>query len=71
MDEFLERVSNVLNVDKDEISMDTQYGEFEGWDSLMMMRIILEVEEEYGCTIPIEAVANIKTLNDIYKYTLE
>ncbi len=64
-------VADVIEVDVNDISLDIKYGEFESWDSLMMMRLIMEIEEEYGCTIPIEDVAKIKTLNDLYMYTQE
>lgn len=71
MEKFLSLVADVMDVDKDEICLDTLYGKFEIWDSLMMMRIIMEVEEKYGCIIPIEDISKINSLNDLYKYTLE
>lgn len=71
MERFINFVANILEVDVSEISLYTEYGEFDAWDSLKMMRLIMEIEEEYGCIIPIENTARIKTLNDLYKYTIE
>ena len=44
------------------------YGTIEKWDSLMHMRMVMEIEEEYDVEIPIEEIPNIKTLKDFYKY---
>lgn len=48
--------------------MDTAYGEHEKWDSMMMLRLIMEVEEEYEISIPLEDAWKIKTLADVYRY---
>ena len=69
MEEFLEFIAGVMEVDLSELSEDTAYGEFEKWDSLMHMRIIMEVEDEYGIEIPIDEVPELKTLKAIYAYT--
>lgn len=69
MEKFLEFVSDILEVDSGEIGLETVYGELEGWDSLKMIRLIMETEAEYGTVIPIENAAKIRTLNDLYRYT--
>lgn len=51
------------------ISEETRYKEFEKWNSLMHMRLIMEVEEKYDVEIPIEDVPNIMTLKELYRYT--
>lgn len=70
MDQFLEFVADILEVDVKDISLETTYNEFPTWDSLMMIRLIMGVEEEYNVVIPIENAQRIKTLNDLYIYTL-
>lgn len=69
MEKFLTVVAEIFEVDPKDISMKTKYGEYEIWDSLMMMKLIMEIEAEYGCQIPIEKAAVIKTLEDLYQYT--
>lgn len=69
MQEFLEFVAGVMQVDPSELSGETRFKEFKKWDSLMHMRLVMEIEEEYDVEIPIEEVPNIKTLNDFYQYT--
>lgn len=67
MDQFIEFVADIFEIDSSEISMDTKYDDLDVWDSLMMMRLIMETEEEYGCVIPIEKAAQITSLMDLYQ----
>lgn len=69
MQEFLNFVAGVMQVAPAEISGETRFKEFKKWDSLMHMRLVMEIEEEYDVEIPIDEVPNIKTLNDFYQYT--
>ena len=69
MEKFLEFVAGVMQVDPSELSGETRFKEFKKWDSLMHMRLVMEIEEEYDVEIPIEEVPTINTLNDFYKYT--
>ena len=69
MQEFLNFVAGIMQVDPSEINEDTRFKEFKKWDSLMHMRLVMEIEEEYDTEIPIEEVPNIKTLKDFYQYT--
>ena len=55
--------------DKEVATIEEWFKEFKKWDSLMHMRLVMEIEEEYDVEIPIEEVPTIKTLNDFYKYT--
>ena len=68
MDDFIKFVAGVMEVDPSELSADTAYGTYEKWDSLMHMRLVMEIEEEYDIEIPIDEVPKIKTLRDFYKY---
>lgn len=68
MQDFMSFVAKVMEVDSSELSEDTAYGIFEKWDSLMHMRLVMEIEDKYDTEIPIEEIPNIKTLKDFYKY---
>lgn len=69
MQEFLKFIAGVMEVDPSDINEDTTFGVYEKWDSLMHMKLIMEVEEEYDTEIPIDEAPSIKTLKDLYKYT--
>ncbi len=68
MQDFISFVAGVMEVDPSELNDDTAYGVFEKWDSLMHMRLVMEIEEEYDVEIPIDEVPEIKTLKDFYRY---
>ena len=61
---FLEFISEIMEVD--EVSMDMSYNEGK-WDSLMMLTLVMELEAEYGVSIPMESLGHVKTLADLYK----
>ena len=63
--EFINFVADVLNVDPNSLSMETKY-KTDGWDSLKMMTLIMEIEAEYDVNIPIEKVSSIVNLRDLY-----
>lgn len=65
MEKFLEFVADVMEVDS--VSMDMKYKEG-NWDSLMMLTLVMELEAEYGVTIPMESLGHVKTLADMYEF---
>ena len=65
---FLEFVAGVFEMDVAEISLETAYEGVPAWDSLMQLRLMAEIGDEYGVDIPIDEVPDIKTLADFYKY---
>ena len=67
---FLEFVADIMEVEVEEISMETEYKVFDKWDSLMMMNLIMEVEDEYEVSIPLESAGKIKTLKDLFDLTV-
>ena len=68
MEKFLEFVAEVMEEDK--VSMDMPYNEGK-WDSLMMLTLVMELEAEYGVSIPMENLGNVKTLADMYEFVKE
>lgn len=67
MNEFIDFVANVMEVSPSEISLETSYKGFKAWDSFMMLTLIMELEEQYGVSIPMEKIGEIKTLSDLYE----
>lgn len=66
MNSFLEFVANVFDDDVKNMNLDLKYGEYAKWDSLSHLKLIMEVEEEYGIDIPFDQIAEIRTLRDLY-----
>ena len=67
MEQFIEFVADVMEVDAADLSMGTAYKEGK-WDSLMMLTLVMEIEAEYGVSIPMESLGNVKTLADLYAF---
>lgn len=57
-------ISEVLNVDEDEITMDTTFVDDLGADSLDIFQIIMGIEEEFDIEIANEDAENIVTVGD-------
>lgn len=68
MEKYMKFVADLFECDPSGLTLETAYGEHEKWDSMMMLRLIMETEEEYGVTIPIEETGRIKRLADLYEY---
>ncbi len=68
MEQFLAFAAGVFGCEADEVSMGLKYQEYEKWDSIMMVRLVMEAERAYGKNIPIEAVREIETLADLYEH---
>ena len=57
-------ISEVLNVDADEITMETTFIDDLGADSLDVFQIIMGIEEEFEIEIPNEEAEKIVTVGD-------
>ena len=57
-------IAEVLNVEPDEITMDTTFVDDLGADSLDIFQIIMGIEEEFDIEIPNEAAESIVTVAD-------
>ena len=66
--DFLAFVAGILDVPVESISLDTAYESIPEWDSVMQLRLTLEIGSEYDVEIPVDEIADIKTLGGFYKY---
>ena len=57
-------IAEVLNVDEEEISMETTFVDDLGADSLDVFQIIMGLEEEFDIEIPNEQAEKIVTVGD-------
>ena len=71
MEEFLSFIADILEVDKNTLTLETSQDDVETWDSLMQLRLLGEIEAKYGVMIPMERISTIKKLNDFYQYIKE
>ena len=62
MEEFLSFIADILEVDKNTLTLETSQDDVETWDSLMQLRLLGEIEAKYGVMIPVSY-----THLDVYK----
>jgi len=63
-----EIVSEQMNVAKDQVSRDAAFTTDLGADSLDQVELVMELEEEFGITIPDEAAEKITTVGQAIDY---
>lgn len=63
-DKIKKIIAEVLNVDEEEITMDTTFVDDLGADSLDIYQIIMGIEEEFDIEIPNEQAEKIVTVAD-------
>jgi len=57
-------IAEVLNIEPDEVSMNSTFVDDLGADSLDVFQIIMGIEEEFDIEIPTEVAENIVSVND-------
>ena len=57
-------IADVLNVDPDEITMETTFADDLGADSLDVFQIIVGIEEEFDIEVPPEEAEKISTVEE-------
>ena len=61
-------IAEVLNVEADEITLNTTFVDDLGADSLDVVDLVMALEDEFDVEIPEDQVENIKTVGDIVKF---
>ncbi len=68
----LEKVRNIiseqLSVKVEDIRNDSNIAEELGADSLDLVEILMSLEDEFGISIPDEAIPEIKTIKDVVNF---
>ena len=63
-----EIIANQLSIAADKIKGDTNIAEELGADSLDLVEILMSLEDEFGVSIPDEAIPEIKTIKHIVDF---
>ena len=64
--DFLSFVADLFEVPPNSLSLDTAYESIPQWDSVMHLRLMMEVGAAFGSDIPLDEIPNLKTLGAIY-----
>ena len=72
MSELTEKVMDIvckqLNVPKDKLTAETSFVNDLSADSLDLVELVMELEDQFGVSIPDEEAEKIQTIGDAIKY---
>ncbi|MBR2391266.1 MAG: acyl carrier protein [Clostridia bacterium] len=68
IDKVKEIIANQLSVPADKLTDTTNIAEELGADSLDLVEILMSLEDEFGISIPDEAIPTIKTIKDLVEF---
>lgn len=63
---FLSFVADLFEVPPETLSLETAYESIPQWDSVMHLRLMMEVGAAYGVDIPLDEIPSLKTLGALY-----
>ena len=66
-----EIIADVLNVDPNEVTMETTFADDLGADSLDLFELVMAMEEEFGVEIPSEELETLTTVGAVMNYLKE
>ena len=70
-DKVMDIVCKQLNVSKDQLKPETSFVNDLSADSLDLVELVMELEDQFGVSIPDEDAEKIQTIGDAIKYVEE
>lgn len=64
-DKIIELIARVLNVPKGDVTLETEIGELDEWDSLRNVQIIAQLEKEFEVKITPDMIMDLEDVSDI------
>ena len=61
-------IADVLNIDAEEISMESTFVDDLGADSLDLFELVMALEDEYSVEIPADDLQQMATVGDVINY---
>ncbi|WP_286384373.1 acyl carrier protein [Myroides odoratimimus] len=67
MESFLEKIKEALEIEDRDISMNDSFKDYDEWDSLNRLSLIVMIDEEYGVQIAEDKMNTCVSLMDLYE----
>jgi len=68
MADFIQFAASVLGVPPETLSPETSCGSIPEWDSVMHLRLAMEIEAHYGIRLPFEKLPGLLAIKDFLPY---
>ena len=68
IEKLIQIISRVTKIDKKEISYESKASNFERWDSLVNVNLMIEIEKKYKVKIPASMFESLNSVKKIAKY---
>ncbi len=66
-EKFIELFKETLEIDENNVDLDTVFRDLEQWDSLAFLSVIAMIDEEYDLVIEGNDFKDLKTVGDLIK----
>lgn len=60
-------IAEMLDLPQSEITLETSRADTATWDSLNHLQLITAIESEFGATLTMEEIADVKTVDDLHR----
>ena len=64
LDKIFEIFGDILDLNKDNFNLDTKPSDFDEWDSVATVNIIIALEGEFGVKFKLEDIQQLKKIKD-------
>lgn len=64
-EEKIELIAEIMDVEADSLTPETELSEIEEWDSLAALSLTLEIKKRQGEQLTTDALQQLKTIGDI------
>ena len=68
LEKMRQYISEQLNIDPEEIQLNTNFRDDLGADSLDLYELAMNLEDEYSLDIPVEELQEMHTVADVIRY---
>jgi len=66
-EQFLEKVTETLEIEGRELQFSDNFKEYDEWDSLNLLSMIAMIDEDYGVVIDSNAMSKVQTLDELFQ----
>ncbi|WP_139491980.1 acyl carrier protein [Brevibacillus dissolubilis] len=63
-EQLVELLCDILDIEED-FTHETELEQLEGWDSVNALRVLTNIESEFGVRISMEDFSKVKTVSDL------